>query len=195
MLTPSEAELIAGARAGELAAFNALVELYQAQVYNLAYRMLSQREAAEDATQETFLSVFQHIVQFRGDNFRAWLLRIASRACIDQVRRAGRRPAISWDAASADPVQDVEPPDPGEGPEGATLRLELRTTLQRALSTLPPEQRIAVVLCDVQGLSYQEIADAMGTNIGTVRSRLARGRAHLRDRLVEWGELSPELSV
>ena len=186
-----EKALIAAAQRGEVPAFNQLVLTYQSMVYNLAYRILSDADAAADASQDTFISAFRAIKKFRGGSFKAWLLRIATNACYDQLRYKQRRPTSSLEALF---VETDPPPsftDPAEGPEDYALRQELGQVMQAGLNILPPDQRIALVLSDVQGLSYQEIAEVTRSSLGTVKSRLSRGRAKLRDYLLEQGELLP----
>ncbi len=188
--TQEDDRLVALSQEGDLASFNALVERYQDRVYNLCWRMLGLREAAEDAAQETFLAAYRSIRRFRGPSFRAWLLRIAANASTDELRRRRRRPQVSLDTPSADGEAAFDPPDPSAGPEEWALRREQARHMQAALLTLPGDQRLAVVLCDVQGLSYEEISEAMGSSLGTVKSRISRGRARLRSYLLEQGELS-----
>ncbi|MGD9145630.1 MAG: sigma-70 family RNA polymerase sigma factor [Anaerolineae bacterium] len=186
-----EQALIASAREGDVRAFNQLVMLYQSMVYNVAYRILSDPDAASDATQDAFLSAFKAMGKFRGGSFKAWLLRIVTNACYDQLRVKQRRPTSSLDDL---PVESDHSPylhDPAEKPDEFVERQELNHMIQVAISTLPVEQRMVVVLSDVQGLSYQEIAQATGLSLGTVKSRLSRGRAKLRDYLVEQRELLP----
>jgi len=186
-----EQALIASAREGDVRAFNQLVMLYQSMVYNVAYRILSDADAASDATQDAFLSAFKAMGKFRGGSFKAWLLRIVTNACYDQLRVKQRRPTSSLDDL---PVENDHSPylhDPAEKPDEFVERQELNHMIQVAISTLPVEQRMVVVLSDVQGLSYQEIAQATGLSLGTVKSRLSRGRARLRDYLVEQRELLP----
>jgi RNA polymerase sigma-70 factor (ECF subfamily) len=186
-----EKALIAAAQRGEVPAFNQLVLTYQSMVYNLAYRILSDADAAADASQDTFISAFRAIKKFRGGSFKAWLLRIATNACYDQLRYKQRRPTSSLEALF---VETDPPPsftDPAEGPEDYALRQELGQVMQAGLNALPPDQRIALVLSDVQGFSYQEIAEITRSSLGTVKSRLSRGRAKLRDYLLDQGELLP----
>jgi RNA polymerase sigma-70 factor (ECF subfamily) len=186
-----EKALIAAAQRGEVRAFNQLVLTYQSMVYNLAYRILGDAEAAADASQDTFLSAFRAIKKFRGGSFKAWLLRIATNACYDQLRYKQRRPTSPLEALLTETDHPPSFTDPTEGPEDYTLRQELGRAIQAGLNTLPPDQRIALVLSDVQGLSYQEIAEVTRSSLGTVKSRLSRGRAKLRDYLLEQGELLP----
>lgn len=187
-----EKVLIDAARQGDVGSFNQLVLSYQSMVYNLAYRILGDRDAAADATQDAFLSAFQAIGKFRGGSFKAWLLRIVTNACHDQLRLKQRRPVTSLDALFVlDPVPIQSLTDPGESPEEYALRQELSRVIQVGIGTLPPEQRVALILSDVQGLSYQEIAGVIGVSLGTVKSRLSRARGKLRDFLLEQRELLP----
>ncbi len=180
---PDEAALVRGARDGSLDAFNALVDLHQRPAYNLCLRMLGSSAAAEDAAQDAFLSAFRHIGSFKGANFRPWLMRIAANACLDELRRRGRRPAVSLDAPVPGSDDPPDAPDTAAGPEALALRREQRDAVQAALLLLPPDQRMAVVMCDVQGFAYEEIAEAMRTSVGTVKSRIARGREKMRREL------------
>jgi RNA polymerase sigma factor (sigma-70 family) len=186
-----EAALVARSKEGDLAAFNALVEVHQGRVYNLCLRMLASPEAAEDAAQDAFLSAYRNIERFRGASFRAWLLRIAANACTDELRRRRRRPQVSLDAEPATADGPLEPPDTSDSPEEWALRREMNRHIQDGLMKLPLDQRVVVVLCDVQGLSYEEIAETLAVSIGTVKSRISRGRARLRHLLLEREELLP----
>jgi RNA polymerase sigma-70 factor (ECF subfamily) len=177
------------AREGDLDAFNALVDEHQRAVFNLCLRMIGSATAAEDAAQEAFLAAYRHIRSFRGDNVRPWLMRIAANACTDELRRRARRPAVSLDAPPPGSDEPLDVPDAAPGPETAALRAEQRRTVQAALLRLPQDQRLAVVLCDMHGYAYEEIAETMGVRIGTVKSRIARGREKLRQILLE--EVAP----
>jgi RNA polymerase sigma-70 factor (ECF subfamily) len=183
------------ARRGEVAAFNALVQAYQRQVYNVCYRTLGNADDAADATQDSLLSAFRGIAAFNGPaaGLRGWLLRIAVNACYDQLRRRQRRPADSLDAMAEtrnDSISAAERvPDPRPGPEQHSLTAETARHIQESIDRLPPEQRLTVVLCDVQGLSYEEAAEVMSIELGTVKSRLSRARAQLRTLLAQKGEL------
>ena len=185
-----EARLIAAARSGDLNAFNVLVELHQRAAYNLCLRMLGSQPAAEDATQEAFLSAFRAIGRFKGENFRPWLMRIAANACTDELRRRHRRPATSLDAPLLETDAPPDVPDPGAGPEALALRGEEQARIRAALLDLPADQRMAVILCDIQGFSYEEIAEVMRSATGTVKSRIARGREKLRQALARPAEPS-----
>jgi RNA polymerase sigma-70 factor (ECF subfamily) len=187
-----EKVLIDAARRGDVGSFNQLVLSYQSMAYNVAYRILGDRDAATDATQDAFLSAFKAIGKFRGGSFKAWILRIVTNACYDQLRLKQRRPVASLDAllvVEPAPIRFLT--DPEESPEEYALRQELSRVIQVGIGTLPPEQRVALVLSDVQGLSYQEIAETTGVSLGTVKSRLNRARGKLRDFLLEQRELLP----
>jgi RNA polymerase sigma-70 factor (ECF subfamily) len=187
-----EQALIRAAQRGDLNAFNELVLLYQRQVYNLAYRIMGDGDSAADATQEAFISAYRAIGGYRGGSFRAWLMRIVTNACYDELRRRKRRPSSSLEALY---VTDVAPGEvlmsESESPEAYAQRQDLHRTLHAGLQTLPQEQRATLVLSDVQGYSYQEIAEITGVSLGTVKSRLSRARVKMRDYLLAQEELLP----
>jgi RNA polymerase sigma-70 factor (ECF subfamily) len=182
--------LIAAARQGDVSAFNELVLMHQAVVYNVAYRVLHDQDAAADASQEAFLSAFHALSGFRGGNFRAWLLRIVTNACYDQLRVARRRPTTSLDDLEVDPDHSTWLMDKAESPEEYALRQDLGRVIQAGLDELPPDQRVTLVLSDIQGLGYEEIAQSTGVELGTVKSRLSRGRARMREYIQSHEELS-----
>jgi RNA polymerase sigma factor (sigma-70 family) len=191
-----EAVLIERSQGGDLAAFNTLVLAYQGQVYNLCLRMLGSPQVAEDAAQEVFIAAYRAVPRFRGgtpgrSGFRAWLLRIAANACYDELRRRRSRPQVPLEAPADDERPSVELPASDEPLEQRAERMELARCLQEGLASLPADQRLAVILRDVQGLAYEEVAGATGASLGTVKSRISRGRAALRDFLLGHGELLP----
>jgi RNA polymerase sigma factor (sigma-70 family) len=186
-----EPALIASAQKGDARAFNQLVLLHQGMAYNVAYRVLNDRDAAADATQDAFLSAFKAIRQFRGGSFKAWILRIVTNACYDQLRIKQRRPTDSLDDLPVEDDRIESLRDPADQPDEHLERLELNQVIEAGLRTLPAEQRIVVVLSDLQGLDYQEIAQATSLSLGTVKSRLSRGRARMRDYLLKQRELLP----
>ena len=183
-------ELAAAAQSGDLAAFNELVRRYERRVYGLCRGMLRSRDAAEDAAQDTMLAAWRGLSGYRGGNFPAWLLRIAGNRCRDELRRRKRRPTSSLDELIDEHGDAFSPPDDAPTPEKRALDSETGRALLRALDQLPDGQRQAVILCDVQGMHYEEIAQAAGVSIGTVKSRLSRGRARMRQLLIDSGELS-----
>lgn len=197
-----EAALIADAQRGGqrgLDAFNTLVLAHQSQVFHVAYRILGTEAAAADAAQEAFVSAFKSIDSFRGGSFKSFILRTVTNTCFDMLRYNKRRPATSLDHLIGDENNDSEDgsgeeflPSADEDPADAAERGDIRRILERAVLRLPPDQRATFVLSDVQGLNYEEIAEVMQTNLGTVKSRLSRARARLRDALLKQQELLPE---
>ncbi len=191
-----EAALIQEAKRGDLESFNRLVLQHQGLAYNVAYRVLGDPASAEDATQDAFLSAYRAIRRFRGGSFRAWLMRIVTNACYDELRRRKRRPAASLEALTED-LDGIEADEHlslasgSESPEQAAERAELARAIHHCLEGLPADFRVVAVLSDVQGFGYREIAEAIGKPLGTVKSRLARARARMRDCLESFGELIP----
>lgn len=191
-----ELGLIHSAQKGDVNAFNRLVLEYQTLAYNVAYRIMAEADAAADATQEAFISAYKHIDSYRGGSFRGWLMRIVTNACYDELRRRKRRPAVSLEELTTNLEGEENDSDAvlastEEPPEERTQRKELATALQNCLNNLPDDMRTVTVLCDVQGMDYAEIAEATGVALGTVKSRLSRARARLRDCLQDVRELLP----
>lgn len=183
--------LVARARQGDLQAFNSLVARFQDGVYGLTLRMLGSSQPAEDATQEAFIRAWQRIETFRGGSFRSWLFTIAANQARDELRRRGRRPAQSLDQARDDPDRaDLDPSGDEPSPEAEAERKEMRAALEAALRTLPDDWREVVVLADIHGMDYREVAEATGLQLGTVKSRLSRARARLREVIRDSRELS-----
>jgi len=178
-----ERSLVVRSQGGDLDAFNILVERFQRPTYNLCLRMMASATAAEDATQEAFIAAYRAIKSFRGGSFRAWLFRIAANTCYDELRRLKSRPALSLDMAHGEGEAPFDLPSPEPGPEDEVQRLEFHRELQEALAELPSEQRLAIILCDAQGLDYAEIALTMNVSLGTVKSRISRARQRLRQIL------------
>jgi len=183
--------LVERARAGELQAFNALVARFQDGVYSLTLRMLGSSQAAEDCTQDAFIKAWQRIDTFRGGSFRSWVFTIAANQARDELRKRVRRPTRSLDEARDDPDRpDLDPPGDEPSPEDEAERGEMRIALEQALMTLPDDWREVVVMSDIHGMDYREIAEATGLALGTVKSRLSRARGRLRDVILESRELS-----
>jgi len=176
--------LIFAAARGDLDSFNQLVTRHERSVLNLCWRMLGTLPEAEDASQDTFIKAWTNAKSFKGGAVRPWLLRIATNTCYDVLRSKGRKPTGSLDAlefesepgwsTQSDPVDPVRFAETGD----------LSRMLETALAQIPDEQRLAVTLCDIQGLQLAEAAEVMEISLGTVKSRLFRGRAKLRDLLV-----------
>lgn len=186
-----EEKLIAQAQQGDVAAYNRLVLHYQDIVYSVALRIMKDPGSAEDATQEAFISAYKALKRFRGGSFKSWLLRIVTNACYDELRWRKRRPQSSLDAITEEFESPSFMADDSVGPEERQQQVELIDAVERCLEELPDEQRIAAVLCDVEGRDYKDIADIMSTSLGTVKSRISRARSKLRDCLRDFGELLP----
>jgi RNA polymerase sigma-70 factor (ECF subfamily) len=194
-----EDQLIARSQHGDVEAFNLLILRYQQTTYAVVYRMLGNPDVAADVTQDALLAAFRAIGTFRGgSSFRAWLLRIASNMACDHWRKNQRHPASSLDELAdedephtVDELMALVESDQASNPEEFLLSQELQELIQRGLQGLPLEQRVAVILCDIEGHSYEEIAVTTQSSIGTVRSRISRGRARLRRYLYQYKELLP----
>ena len=174
------------ARSEDRQAFDELVERYHKQAYNIAYRMTGNHADAEDLTQEAFIRAFRFFAQYKRElPFDSWLYKIMSNAFVDTLRRRPKAQIRSLDApvATEDGEAFLDIADPSDGPEDLVLSREMDSRIQSALGSMPEDFRLAVIYADIEGLSYEEIADAMSCSIGTVRSRLHRGRKLLRDRL------------
>jgi RNA polymerase sigma-70 factor (ECF subfamily) len=173
--------LVARCRAGDLAAFEPLVERYRERVWRLAYGYVRDREEAWDVAQEAFIRAWQALPSFRGQSaFYTWLFRIAVNVATDRVRqRAARGRAFGTDPVPAEEWERAMP-DPAAGPEDAAERSEERRRLERALGALPAHHRAIIMLSDLEGLSYREIAEVLDIPMGTVMSRLHNARKRLR---------------
>jgi RNA polymerase sigma-70 factor (ECF subfamily) len=189
-----EAALIRAAQRGDLDSFNRLVLAYQDSLYNAAYRILGDSDSAADAVQEAFLSAFRKIRSYRGGSFRAWLFRILTNACYDELRRRKRRSLVSLEPLNAE-NEEMDTPrwlaDDAPSPEARAEMAELDSAIQQCLDALPPDFRSVVVLVDIQGLDYKEAALALRKALGTIKSRLARARRRLQECLQQFRELLP----
>jgi RNA polymerase sigma-70 factor, ECF subfamily len=189
-----EAALIAGAQRGDLDAFNRLVLAYQDLAFNVAYRMLNDDAQAEDATQTAFLSAYRSLQSYRGGSFKAWVLRMVTNTCYDELRRRQRHPTTPLEP-EVEGEDEIESPrwlaDGGPSPEESVERGELESAIQHCLAELPVDFRAVVVLVDVQGMDYEEVSVAVGKPLGTIKSRLARARQKLRSCLQGFWELLP----
>lgn len=175
--------LLEQARAGNLDAFNDLVTCYQDLLYSLVVRMVPDRDQASDAVQEAFFSAYRNMDGFRGGSVRSWLSRIAINAAMDAQRLKKRRPADPYPELEDDSWQ---PPAAAEDdPVTTALTSERHRALNHALAQITDDQRAAIVLFDVEGYDYAEIAGMTGVSLGTVKSRIHRGRLALRDRLAD----------
>jgi RNA polymerase sigma-70 factor (ECF subfamily) len=190
-----EVALVQAAQRGDLDAFNRLVLAYQDMAFNLACRMLDDDDAAEDASQVAFLNAYRSLGSYRGGSFRAWVLRMVTNTCYDELRRRKRRPTTPLEPLDADEDEEIESPswlaDDSPTPEQELDQAELDKAVQHCLNDLPEDFRAVVVMVDVEGLDYQEVAQAIGKPLGTIKSRLARARIKLRHCLQAFWELLP----
>lgn len=188
----TEQELVAAARSGDPDAFARLVESNQTKVYNLAYRMTGNPEDAADLTQEAFLNAWRGLARFGGQSaFSTWLYRLTSNACIDFLRRQGRRETLSMTVEeNGDEARQAERPDERWSPERELERREAKEALEAGLAALSPDHRQVLLLRELEGQSYSEIAQSLALEEGTVKSRIARARLALRDFLKKSGNFS-----
>ncbi len=179
--------LVERARAGELGAFNQLVEAYQDLLFALVVRMVPDPDQASDAVQEAFFSAYRNLNSYRGPSFRGWLTRIAVNAAMDLQRQKKRRPVSPYPELEDDSWQP--PAGPESDPERLAVGAERGRVLGAALAAITTDQRAAIVLFDVEGYDYAEIAEMTGVSLGTVKSRIHRGRLALRELLAGRMEL------
>ncbi|HSM70805.1 MAG TPA: sigma-70 family RNA polymerase sigma factor [Anaerolineales bacterium] len=189
-----EAALITDAQNGSLDAFNTLVLNYQDSVFNVALRIMGDSDLAADASQEAFISAFKAIASFRGGSFKGWLMRIVTNACYDELRRKKRRPTTPLEPETSD-GEEMDSPrwlaDPNMTPDQRAEADELEHAIQHCIDNLPLEFKTVVVMTDLQGLNYAEVASAVRVPLGTIKSRLARARLRLRECLQGFAELLP----
>lgn len=186
----TELDLVRAAQAGDDSAFEELVRTYEKKVYHLALRMCGNPDDAYEIAQEAFLSVWKGLKFFRGESsFSTWLYRLASNAAIDFLRRE-KRQSGPGDVSLDDEETYIEPADPRPTPQQQAERSEVRQVLAEGLNKLSPEHRQVLLLRELQGLSYEEIADTLDLDLGTVKSRIARAREKLRKYLLRSGNFS-----
>ena len=186
---------IDNARQGDQAAFEQLVRLYEKRVFALTLRMCRNPEDAAEAAQEAFLSAWQGLAFFRGESsFATWLYRLASNACVDLLRREGRRQSAAGPSLNDEEAR-VDVPDPAPSPQEQAERSELREQIEAGLQALTPDHRQVLILREMHQLSYDEIAQTLDVDVGTVKSRINRRRKQLRNFLLRSGNfLSPPAS-
>lgn len=185
-LTEPEAALIRRAQKGATVSFDRLVDAYYSTVYNIAYRMLGDSQTAADATQVAFLKAFEALPGFRGDAaFKTWLYRIVVNVCLDEIRRREHQPLslTTEEDEGEPPLVERDVPDESDEPAGLVEQRERQEIVHLALARLPEDFRAIIVLYDLNGLSYQEIGEALQIPLGTVKSRLNRARHALREQL------------
>ena len=188
MMDRQEQNWIAAAQTGDQDAFEQLVRLYEKRVYALTSRMCRNPADAEEAAQEAFLAAWQGLPFFRGDaSFSTWLYRLASNACVDVLRREVRHQAA---ASLDDEDAAIDLPDGSLSHHDEAERAELRQHIENGLAALPPDYRQVLILRELHQRSYDEIADILSLDLGTVKSRINRGRKRLRKILLESGNFS-----
>ena len=186
-----EHQLVMAAKGGDEDAFAALVRLYEKRVFALAVRMCGSREDAAEAAQEAFLAAWQGLSFFRGDaSFSTWLYRLTSNACVDLLRREGRHRSAAGPSLD-DEELSLDVPDTALSPQDEAERQELREAIDRGLAALSPEHREILILREMHQLSYDEIAEVLSLDTGTVKSRISRARRQLRNFLLKDGNFSP----
>ena len=190
----NEEALIQDAKNGDLDAFNTLILNYQDIVFNTALRIMGDEDAASDAAQEAFISAFKGVSSFRGGSFKGWLMRIVTNACYDEIRRRKRRPTTPLEPETDDGEEMSSPrwlADSSMTPDQQAEADEVEHAIQHCLDNLPMDFKTVMVMADIQGLDYAEVAKAVRTPLGTVKSRLARARLRMRECLQGFAELLP----
>ena len=191
MMERQEQQWVDAARQGDQSAFEQLVKLYEKRVLALTTRMCKNPADAEEAAQEAFLSAWQGLPFFRGDaSFSTWLYRLASNACVDLLRREGRRQSAAGPSLNDEEAR-VDVPDPAPSPQEQAERSELREQIEAGLQALTPDHRQVLLLREMHQLSYDEISQVLDVDVGTVKSRINRGRKQLRNFLLRSGNFSP----
>lgn len=190
--------LVERAKRGDVAAFEQLISQYERKVYNLAFRLTGNREDANDVAQEAFIRAYSSIPEFRGDSsFATWLFRIVNNACLDELRKRKRQRVTSLDEKLS--IEDGEMDrqlavaNEAEGPEQALERVEVQRAVQESINALDEEYRVVVLMRDIEGYSYNEIAEQLGINLGTVKSRLNRARNALKEMFGNLELLAPRV--
>lgn len=184
----TEQELVRAAAGGDTEAFERLVRTYENKIYHLALRMCGSADEAADIAQEAFLAAWRGLPSFRGEaNFATWLYRLTSNAAIDYLRRQRKQ---RGDLSLDDEELGLDAVDTAPGPQDAAEGAELRSAVSEGLGRLGEDHRQVLVLREIQGLSYEEIAEVLALDLGTVKSRISRARSALRKILLESGNLS-----
>lgn len=196
MTREEEAAVIRRVNEGDVNAFEELVAAYEKNVYNLALRMTGNAQDAEDMAQEAFIKAYNSLPSFRGDSkFSVWLYRIVSNVCLDFLRRQNRRPTSSLSVEDEDGEEtQLDVPDESQSPELLLERSLTRDAVQRGLLALSGEQRQILLLREIQGLSYEEIAQALELETGTVKSRIFRARKRLCAFLLQDGNIPDSIA-
>ena len=190
-MVDDEQFLITAAQRGDLDSFNALVLKYQNAAFTLAYRIMGETSSANDAAQEAMITAYRRLSTFRGGSFKAWLMRIVTNRCYDELRKRKRQRQTTFTDLTPDDADEPPLADETDTPEDIVQARELQRAVQRCIDRLNPDQKLVLVLCDIDGLDYDEISGQVGAALGTVKSRLSRARAAVRDCLTSVRELLP----
>ena len=188
-----ENALLRKAAAGDGAAFSSLMEMHERRMYAVALRMCANHEDAQDCLQEAMLRIYRAISSFKGQSsFSTWVYRITMNTCLDELRRRKMRRTTSLDGLLD---SGWSPAEKLETPENNAIRSEQRRQIDRAIASLPDDMRSAIVLRDIQGMSYEDIASALDANVGTIKSRISRGRERSREKIAAQRELFDKYGV
>jgi RNA polymerase sigma-70 factor (ECF subfamily) len=191
-LEDREQDLIEKSKQGDLEAFEKLVILYEKQIYNVAYRFVGNHEDASDLAQEAFVRAFNSIKSFRGEaSLKTWLYHIVANVCRDELRKRKRQPVVSLDAPITTEEGEMyrQQEDWSFAPDRICESKEIQETVQKLLGELIPEYRLVLIMREIQGFTYEEIAAQLGCSLGTVKSRINRARHALKNKIMEKQEL------
>ena len=196
MQAMDEVELALAAKEGDLNAFNRLVLIHQDMAFNVAYRILSSPDLAEDATQNAFIAAYNNLSGYRGGSFKSWLLRIVTNQCYDELRRQKRQPIVDLEPVRSEDNEEIESPiwltDDSPSPEDNAELGDLAIAIQHCLDELPDDFKAVLVMVDVEGFDYKETSKAVRRPLGTIKSRLARARLQMQECLQGFRELLPD---
>ena len=188
-----ESRLLDKAMAGDQAALEALLAIHEKKMYAICLRMFKHREDAQDCLQEAMLRVFRSLKSFKRESaLSTWIYRLTTNTCLDELRRRKSRPSVSMDGLME---TGWMPADEGDGPDEAYIKRERRSAVHAAIEELPDDMRAVIVLRDIEGFSYDEVSQITGVNVGTVKSRISRGRARLREVMSQKKELFSDVGV
>ena len=195
MTREEESRIVQKVLKGDVNAFETLVLAYEKSVYNITLRMTGNSEDASDMTQEAFIKAYNSLQSFRGDSkFSVWIYRIATNVCLDFIRSRSRKPTVSLSVEDKDGDEvELDVADESQSPEQLLDRQMTRESVRRGLETLTPEYRQILLLREIQGLSYDEISQCLGLEVGTVKSRIFRARKKLCAFLIQDGNI-PEFT-
>jgi len=186
----TDEDLVQKIKNGDIDAFDQLVQRYEGKIYSVAYRFMGNHADAGDLAQDTFIRMYQALPSFRGDSsFATWLYRVAANACRDELRKRQRRRSVSMDEMIEASPANMPAAASDYSPEETAQRHETQRQVQECLNQLSNDHRLILVMREIQGLSYEEIASVLDCSLGTVKSRISRARNALKEKIKEQGEL------